>query len=824
MFSWMKQKHKPDDREQEPEWSLLAGSVQNDHIGILKHNQECIVNRIGNKIEETRVVADNLISITDSITKFIDGQMESTEKVVDEIGSYSALAQEVFASTESARQISRQTLEVASQGSTATQKSIQAMDEIADSVEDAKQVANVLNVKAGQIYELLNVIKEIAHNTNLLSLNASIEAARAGDAGRGFAVVAHEIKNLAERSVESVDYISGIINEINGSIADTTQSMDAIIQKVQSGADIANETATVFHNIINAVKNSNNISDEINNALAKQTTALEDIIRSTQEMRGTCTQLMSVSELASLYTFFTKFALESLNKSSAGLRRISGQMLEKIDCPAYQGIVIATCLPDEIRSFNPLETSDYLGGHIFSNVHAGLLTIDESGHLSPGIAKNWSLQEDNTWVFNLRKGARFHNGREITAEDVKYSYERILHPDSHSPNAWCLQNVAGSQAFASGSAREISGIQILDRYRISIKLSSPYSGFLLNIGQFYCGIVAREEIEQGNVVGCGPYKLNVREKVCELESFPDYFNGEPYIKRIDIRLTNENAVDDFLDKKYDFIFVDTKAAADRVKAAPHVKWDVDSILGIYYAGFNLQANSVFAVNKEVRQALNYAVNKRRIIDELLGDMGVEAKGPFPPNLLNDTTLDGYPYNPRLAREIIHKHISDKKRCQLKILLRDGADATAFNKVTKYIVEDLGEVGIECRLINVPPSKYLLPESIAGCDLFVGRWIADTGDPDNFLQPIVGQGLKTNRTHYVNPIVDEKLERAKKIINPAKRNSIYQEAQKIIVDDAPWIFLYHPNMGVASQDTLAGLQMNPLGFFRYENLIIESKKA
>ena len=786
-------------------------------VAVLKNNQACIVNKIGNKVEETQAVADNLIRITDSITQFVDVQMQSTDKVVDEISSYSALAEEVFASTESAREISRHTLEVADQGSMATRNSLQAMKEIEQSVEDAKRATNVLSVKSTQIDELLNVIKEIAHNTNLLSLNASIEAARAGEAGRGFAVVAQEIKKLAERSVESVNYITNIISEINRSITDTSESMDAIIKRVQSGADIADETAAVFNNIIGAVKNSNNISDEINIALAKQTKALEEIILSTQEMGGTCTQLMGVSELASLYTSFVKFSLESLNKSSAGLKDISRQMLEQIDSPEYRGMVIKTSLPNEINSFNPIATSEYLGGHILSNVHAGLLTIDEAGHLSPGIAKSWNLMNDNTWVFSLRKGAKFHNNREITAEDVKYSYERLLHPSSKSPNAWCLQPVEGSQEFSSGMAAEISGIKVIDRYRISIKLSTPYSGFLLNIGQFCCAIVAREEIERGKIVGCGPYVLDVQNDTCVLESFPDYFNGEPYIKRIDVKLTSEDVTEDFLQKKYDFIFVDSKEVAERVKAAPGVSFDAVSIMGVYYAGFNLRSGSVYVQNKEVRQAMNYAVNKQRIVEEMLGGMGVEAKGPFPPSLLEDSSLAGYAYNPRLARELINKHVPGGS-AKLRVLVRDGAEGSAFNKVTQYVVSDLEQAGIACSIVRVPAAQYLQPESIAGCDLFMARWIADTGDPDNFLQPIAGQGLKTNRANYENRRVDEELERAKKIINPAKRASVYEGIQKMIVEDAPWIYLYHPNMGVAYHRHLSGLQLNPLGLFRYENII------
>lgn len=790
-----------------------------NQTALLKHNQKSAVSKLRNKIEETEIAADSLIDITTSINRSVELQMSSIQKVSDEISNYSALAQEVSASTENSRQISSQTLNVANQGHDAVDRSIQAMNDIGQSVLDAKGVVNALESKAAQINKLLDVIKDIAGNTNLLSLNASIEAARAGEAGRGFAVVAQEVKHLAEESVKSVDYISKTIDEVNQSITKTLKAMDAIATKVELGNQIANSTAQVFNTIIEAVNNSVAVYEEISGAISKQTTSLEDVMNSTEEMNTTFHQLISTVEMASLYTQFVKTTLSSLTEASSGLQTISTQMLSKVSCPPFAGAVVRTSLPKEITTFNPLMSTEYIGGHILSNAHAGLLSINSSGQIAPGIAKSWHLEGDRIWVFNLRKGAKFHNGREITAQDIKNCYERLLHPSTGSPNAWCLQYVEGAEEYRNGTVTDVSGITVLDRYRLSIKLSFPYSGFLLNLGQFYCSITFTEDMD--NIVGCGPYVLNVQGDCCTLTAFPEYFNGEAYTGSIQLQLTRDNVAEDFINGKYDFIFIDNKSLLDKVKSVPDTKTYADSIMGTYYAGFNLVSSSPYVQYREARQAFNYAINKSRIITEILGGLGSESKGPFPPSIVNDPTLTGFNYNPSQAKELLRKSGLTTVGQKFKILYRQDAEASVFNRITEYILEDLQAIGVACELVNVPAAKYLDVDLIRqNADLYIARWIADTGDPDNFIHPLFSPGLRTNRSTYKSEIVNKHLSMAKQMINPSKRLDMYKHIQKELVHDCPWIFLYHPQMAYSYRNNISGIKMSPLGLFKYEDIITE----
>ncbi|MEG2018695.1 MAG: ABC transporter substrate-binding protein, partial [Clostridium sp.] len=481
--------------------------------------------------------------------------------------------------------------------------------------------------------------------------------------------------------------------------------------------------------------------------------------------------------------------------------------------------ILRTALITIPLNYDPAMAYDQESAQILMNVHSGILTIGASGEILPGIAKSWSVADDNlTWIFNLRKGAKFHNGTEVTAEDVKYSYERLLNPDVKSPNNWYLEQIEGSQDFESRKTREVSGIKILDKYRIAIKLSSPYSGFLLNLAQFSCSIVCKAETVKGTIVGCGAYTMESKNNEgCLLKAFKDYYAGTPYIDKVSVKFNEDKADEGFIAGKYDFIPVENKESREKLKDVSS-KITMKSILGSYYVGFNLESNSPVVKDLDIRRALSHAINKKRIIDEILGGMAVEAKGPVPPDMVPNDNITGFDYKPSLAKDILRKKGGSPIR--LKVISREGSEDTLFNKITNFVVDDLKDVGIECVIEKIPPDKYLKSEAINRSDLFIARWISDTGDPDNFLQPLFNYATMTDFSRYNNPEVTQMMNDAKGVINPVKRMDMYKEIHKKIVNDIPWICIYHPQMGHIAREGIIGIKRSPLGLIRYEDIIME----
>lgn len=794
------------------------------NTGILKKNQKHIVERLAMKIDETAFATDNLIQITYDLADHVEVQMCSIHNVIDEIGNYSALAEEVYASTENSKQIAADTLNIAYTGNDAVNNSINAMKEIEESVIYAKNVVNDLNQKSERIDDMLEVINNISYNTNLLALNASIEAARAGDAGRGFAVVANEVKKLAENSANSTSQIAEVIKEINNEISNTIKAMNDSMTKIEEGMDIANNTMVVFNEIIGAINNTSKVTEEINDAISKQTESLENMINLTSDMSNNSNKVTSLVDIASLNTKYAQTSLDMLSGVSKDLKIISDKLLENIETDKVEETILNISLNSKPLEFNPQLSKDQDSAQVLFNVHGTLLYIGDTGEISPGVAKSWYVEDDGvTWVFNIRRGAKFHNGREIKADDIKYSYEMMMSPKLHSPNTWFLGHIEGAEDYVNGRAKEIIGIKVLDRYRLAIRLVSPYSGFLLNLGQFSTSILAKEDLEKGKITGCGPYILDeTTDEYCVLKAFENYYGGAPYLDKIVVNYKNEDLAQKFIEGKYDFATFNNKEDFERIKKLPNINTSLNDVMGTYYLGFNLEGNSIFAKSKDARQALNMGINKKRIIGEILGDLGEEAKGPIPPRIVNNTYLQEVPYNPSMAKDILNKEGLYKSGDIIKLIIRDEPETTLFHRITQYIIDDLEGLGIKLEISKIPNKDYLKANNIAKCHIFVGRWIADTGDPDNYLQPLFNYNNQTNATRYNNHEVVELMNRAKEIINPNKKMEIYKDIQNIIIDDCPLVPIYHPRTALASKKNIVGARLSPLGIINYENVLIKER--
>ncbi|MGN9164501.1 ABC transporter substrate-binding protein [Tissierellaceae bacterium HCP3S3_D8] len=792
--------------------------------GILKNNQKHIVERLAMKIDETAFATDNLIQITYDLADHVEVQMCSIHNVIDEIENYSALAEEVYASTENSKQIAADTLNIAYTGNDAVNNSINAMKEIEESVVYAKNVVNDLNQKSKRIDDMLEVINNISYNTNLLALNASIEAARAGDAGRGFSVVANEVKKLAENSANSTSQIAEVIKEINNEISNTIKAMNDSMTKIEEGMDIANNTMVVFNEIIGAINNTSKVTEEINDAISKQTESLENMINLTSDMSNNSNKVTSLVDIASLNTKYAQTSLDMLSGVSKDLKIISDKLLENIETDKVEETILNISLNSKPLEFNPQLSKDQDSAQVLFNVHGTLLYIGDTGEISPGVAKSWYVEDDGvTWVFNIRRGAKFHNGREIKADDIKYSYEMMMSPKLHSPNTWFLGHIEGAEDYVNGRAKEIIGIKVLDRYRLAIRLVSPYSGFLLNLGQFSTSILAKEDLEKGKITGCGPYILDeITDEYCVLKAFENYYGGAPYLDKIVVNYKNEDLAQKFIEGKYDFATFNNKEDFERIKKLPNINTSLNDVMGTYYLGFNLEGNSIFAKSKDARRALNMGINKKRIIGEILGDLGEEAKGPIPPRIVNNTYLQEVPYNPSMAKDILNKEGLYKSRDTIKLIIRDEPESTLFHRISQYIIDDLEGLGIKLEISRIPNKDYLKANNIAKCHIFVGRWIADTGDPDNYLQPLFNYNNQTNATRYNNHDVVELMNRAKEIINPNKKMEIYKDIQNIIIDDCPLVPIYHPRTALASKKNIVGARLSPLGIINYENVLIKER--
>lgn len=199
--------------------------------------------------------------------------------------------------------------------------------------------------------------------------------------------------------------------------------------------------------------------------------------------------------------------------------------------PKYGGTLVSYVSADPMN-FDPATLTAWDQTIVAANILEGLVRLNPEGTgIEEGIAKEWSVSDDGlTWTFILREGAKFHNGREVVAQDFKYSFERIADPETASAAAWMLNKLEGFEAFQNGEADEITGIKVVDDYTLELKLSAPFAPFVSMLASASLAVVPQEAVEEYgedfglNVVSAGPFTLgewNFNQDLT-INAFEDY--------------------------------------------------------------------------------------------------------------------------------------------------------------------------------------------------------------------------------------------------------------------------------------------------------------
>ncbi|MEY8304153.1 ABC transporter substrate-binding protein [Anaerosalibacter bizertensis] len=819
MFSRKKPENQEEKKEEleKEDISVDEDSDFQTKLHLIKQNEENLLHNLEVRIEDSANQTENLINAIDSIANRVEEQIKHIYLVVDEIGHYSAMAEELHASSSDSYRTANATLDVVEKGSKAVNNTIQSMKEINQSMSNVLDEIDSLKISINQIEDILNIIRSIAKQTNLLALNANIEAARAGDAGRGFAVVANEVKELADRSAQSADHISDIIKDIQENVDTTIGAVEDSNIKVKEGSLVAQESREAFEQIEEAIKDMIQMINEITEAISVQTNSLESIIVSTDEMEKSSDKAMSMVESAMMNTQFTMGTLKELNQVTELLDSMTKKLLNQQETvEGKKPAIINLALSSPLQSLDPAMTNVMESLRFLNNIHTGLLTISDTGDVLPSVAKNWYVEDDNlTWIFNLRKDATFHNGNRITAYDVKYSLERLLSPELDSSNTWFIDYIDGAKEFMAGSEDEVKGIKILDEYRLSIKLEKPFTGFLLLLSHGCCAVMDAEELKKGNFVGCGPYILDSHnDDKYRLVANDNYLGGKAYCDVVEVKADDKEALDNFISGKYDFYIVQDKKEYETIKShelGKNMKF-VD-LVGTFYVGFKLKNTQSPYTQKRMRQAINHAINKRRIIDEIFGGLATEAKCIIPPGLIPYDHVEGYEYSPEKAKRIIREEGVNLTR---PLVFLSGEDP---HPILKLVEEDLNTVGIHCRYEKVSSDKLSRAHELqVGFDMYFSGWYADTLDPSSFIKPLFMPGNQTNLSAYENQQVVELVEKATEMVNPKKRDEIYMEIQKMISEDAPNVPILHPQNAVCTKADVHNVNLSPLAMLKYDNII------
>ena len=481
-------------------------------------------------------------------------------------------------------------------------------------------------------------------------------------------------------------------------------------------------------------------------------------------------------------------------------------------------------LANDPATLDPATLSDIYGRTIAQQVFDGLVQFDETLAIRPAIASSWKSSRDGlAWTFNLRRGVKFHNGREVTADDFVYSFTRILDPKIRSEAAEVFLRVQGAKEFAEGRAPNVRGLEALDRYTLRITLAQSSTPFVSALAVGAAKVIPREAVEEmGNEfgrrpVGTGPFRLKTWDagKEITLEANPDYFGGRPHLDEIVYRIYPGGKLTeiwaDFRAGLLDDASIPAKERRQTIEDKS-IQYIRRPILGIRQFAFNTRVKPLD--NPLVRQALVHAVDRKWIGRDIFGDRYLPGVGILPPGTYGyDPNLPGQEYGPEKARALLVRagFPNGKGIPVLELWSSVGLMNEEFVAEEQAFAKFLGGIGVEVDLkrdTNWPTYKASVYDGRFA--MWRYSWYADTPDPYSFLHLLFHSKGPHNTTKYRNPDVDALLERAEKELDYFARVRLYQQAERIIVRDAPAIVLGYYTFEHVFQPYVRGIQVSALG--------------
>ncbi len=459
-------------------------------------------------------------------------------------------------------------------------------------------------------------------------------------------------------------------------------------------------------------------------------------------------------------------------------------------------------------TLDPHLTTDANSAVYAVEIYGGLMTIDKNLAIVGDLAESWDVSADGiTTTFRIHPDAKFHDGRSVTAGDVKWSLDRATDPLTEAFNAGVfLGDIIGVQERLTGAATEISGVRVINDSTLTITTDASKPYFLSKLTYPVSFVLDRQNVESGRdwifePNGTGPFRLDEYQpgEFLRLSAFEDYHLGAPKLDAVEFLISGGNSMLMYENDELHITGIPLsllEGVTDRsnplsgeIEAAPPA-FDVD------YFGFNTTESPFDDV--KVRQAFNYAIDRKSLASTLLEDLVIPATGILPPGFPGyNPDLQGYDYNPDKARQLIQESkyggLDEMPRITLTL---PGSFGAAINPSIEAMLA-MWEVnlGVRIELLQTEWAIFLQDLHQNRFQMFGGLgWIADYPDPENFLDVLFHSKSNNNQSQYTNFELDSLLEKARVEQDETLRFNIYHQAEEIIVEDAPWVPLWHSNGG------------------------------
>jgi len=466
----------------------------------------------------------------------------------------------------------------------------------------------------------------------------------------------------------------------------------------------------------------------------------------------------------------------------------------RVDVPMNQALVLEGSESTNPREYDPATTH----GSGDKRLYSGLVSFDPRLNLTPDLAETWDVSADGTvYTFHLRSNAVFHDGRPVTAGDFVYSWERALSPALASDTALTyLGDIVGAKEMAAGQADHVSGLRAVDDHTLEVTIDAPKPYFLLKLTYPTAFVLDKKNVESGpdwyrQPNGTGPYKLIEWTSFQRIvyQANADFYLGAPSIPYVVVNLYSGDSQRLYESGEVDITGVYSIERFTDPTEPLHNELLTGVELCTSYVVFDNTRPPFDDVN--VRKAFSMAFNRQQYIDVVMRGHALPAIGLYPPGLPGfNIALQGLPYDPAAARDLL-KQSKYGTNLPPIVYTNSGLGSYVSADVAALIQMWEQNLGVTITVENIEPNYYL--ESIYSGNhgqIFDGGWCADYPDPENFADVLFHTGSQQNNGGYSNPALDAILEQARTERDVTQRIALYQQAEQMIVDDAPVLFTVH----------------------------------
>lgn len=464
----------------------------------------------------------------------------------------------------------------------------------------------------------------------------------------------------------------------------------------------------------------------------------------------------------------------------------------------------------DATSLDPRFVTTANGMYVSSQLYNGLIKLNKNLEYVPDLA-TFENPTKTEYVFHIEEGVKFHDGHELTAEDVKYTFESMLNPDMGSPKSGNYKNIVGAEAYSNGEADEVKGIKIIDDYTVSFNVKEPFAPFMVNMN---IGIVPKHLAEkQGkdfgeNPVGTGPFVFSERviDQQTVLKANEEYFEGSPKLDKAIYKIVPESSVG-VIELQTGAIDVLMSVMEDDIRT---IKNDSELVLSsiagtnYQYVGFNVTKEPVN--NKYLRKAIAYSLDKEAITEHFDGSRTVvplPASSGLAQEYKKDSSINKYEFSYKKVQEMLDK--ADYNGEEITIKTSSGREELA-----QIMQQYMESTGINTNIELLEWGTFYEDVKQGRAEIYLLGWYGII-DPDNYwffhtdMTPPKGGA---NRMYYSNKEVDKLIDEGRKTLDPAGRKEVYREMYRKITDDVPMIFLYSKPDLAAYNKEIKGFEAAP----------------